>query len=247
MKNKFGFIILRHVESKKHDKLWKECYDCIRKYYKDNLIVILDDNSDYSIVTKKELKNTIVVDSEYKKRGELLPYLYFLKNSWFDTAVIVHDSVFLQKRIRRNLSHIDDVLFLWHFPNYHAENFIGQEKIIKTLRNNEDILDFHRKKQNWVGCFGVMTIIRKDFLIQVDKKYNLFGMVDVVQCRDDRMCLERVLGCLFSKEKKKEEKSMLGNVVQNENIIWGLDFDKYSLFLKNKKNPLSIIKVFSSR
>ena len=247
MKKKFGFIILRHVESKKHDKLWRECYDCIRKHYKHNLIVIIDDNSDYSIVSKKELKNTILVESKYKKRGELLPYLYFLKNHWFDTAVILHDSVFLQNRIRRNLSHIDDVLFLWHFPNNHAENFIGQENIIKTLDNKEEILDFHYKKKNWVGCFGVMTIIRKDFLNQVDKKYNLFGMVDVVQCRDDRMCLERVLGCLFSKEKKTEEKSLLGNVVQNENIIWGLDFDQYSLFLKNRKNPLSVIKVFSSR
>ena len=81
---------------------WKLCYDHIRKHYPNNPIMIIDDNSDSSFIsleTEKDLINTTIIQSEYPGRGELLPYLYFLKLKPFTKACIIHDSVFINKKI----------------------------------------------------------------------------------------------------------------------------------------------------
>ena len=74
-----GFIILRHVNSVETNEYWMYSYDCIRRFYKDNLIVIIDDASDDTFLTHKEMHNTFVLKSEFPKRGELLPYYYYAK------------------------------------------------------------------------------------------------------------------------------------------------------------------------
>ena len=76
-----GFIILRHVDSAKTNEYWQECYKCIRNVYPDTKIVIIDDDSNPEFVTNGvSLINTIIIESEFKKRGELLPYYYYLQN-----------------------------------------------------------------------------------------------------------------------------------------------------------------------
>ena len=40
-----GFIILRHVNSELTNKYWVNCYNCIRRHYPENKILIIDDNS----------------------------------------------------------------------------------------------------------------------------------------------------------------------------------------------------------
>jgi len=95
----FGFIILRYVNSEETNKYWIESYVCIRSLYPDSMIIIIDDNSNYIFITKIPLKNTRIIESEFKGAGELLPYIYFLKYRYFDTAVIIHDSVFIKKYI----------------------------------------------------------------------------------------------------------------------------------------------------
>lgn len=62
------------------DKYWLHCIDCIRRFYPEKKILIIDDNSNYDFVSKIELYNTTVIQSEYPKRGELLPYYYYLNN-----------------------------------------------------------------------------------------------------------------------------------------------------------------------
>lgn len=44
-REKVGFIILRHVTDEKINNYWNLCYRSIRKYYPENLIMIIDDNS----------------------------------------------------------------------------------------------------------------------------------------------------------------------------------------------------------
>ena len=54
------FVILRHVtkELDNSDDIWKVCYRSIRQYYKSNKIIIIDNNSDYSIIKNDiELEN----------------------------------------------------------------------------------------------------------------------------------------------------------------------------------------------
>ena len=58
-----GFIILRCVQNELTNKYWIYCYECIRKYYADNLILIIDDNSDYKYITNENLYNTTIINS----------------------------------------------------------------------------------------------------------------------------------------------------------------------------------------
>ena len=75
--SELGFIILRHVNSKLTNKYWIECYERIRKFYPENKIVIIDDNSNDTFLTQKSLYKTKIIKSDYSKRGELLPYYYY--------------------------------------------------------------------------------------------------------------------------------------------------------------------------
>ena len=56
MKNDtIGFIMLRNVINELTNKYWIHCYDCIRNFYPENQIVIIDDNSKQEYITEKEL------------------------------------------------------------------------------------------------------------------------------------------------------------------------------------------------
>ena len=71
-----GFIMLRHVNNELTNKYWIHCYDCIRKYYPENIILIIDDDSNYEFITIKQLYKTNIIKNSYPKRGELMPYYY---------------------------------------------------------------------------------------------------------------------------------------------------------------------------
>ena len=72
----------------------------IRSFYPFSKIIIIDDNSNYDFVKADvEYKNVEFIQSEYPGKGELLPYIYYARHKWFERAVIIHDSVFIHKRI----------------------------------------------------------------------------------------------------------------------------------------------------
>ena len=167
-----GFIILRHVKDEKTNQYWIHSYDCIRKYYPENTILIIDDNSNYEFITEKELYNTTVINSEYPCRGELLPYIYYLHYPFFDIAMILHDSVFLNAYI--NFEFIDfsveNYKILWDFD--HDWDQINDEINMLTTFEDEELLNFYRNKHLWRGCFGGMTIITYDFLKELNMQYD---------------------------------------------------------------------------
>ena len=110
-----GFIILRHVNSDLSDKYWKYNYDSIRKFYPENAIMIIDDNSNSRYLTTKVMTNTIVIQSEFHQRGELLPYLYYFQNPIADIVMILHDSMFITNYI--DFSKVDGYKSLWDFSH----------------------------------------------------------------------------------------------------------------------------------
>jgi hypothetical protein len=134
-----GFIILRYVNSELTNKYWIHCYDCIRKYYPENNIIIIDDNSDYNFITEEPLYNTTIIKSDYPKRGELLPYYYFLHNKLFDIAVIIHDSVFINDYIDFS---VDNYRFIWEFEHDY-DNVKEESRIIAMLDNISDNISYH--------------------------------------------------------------------------------------------------------
>ena len=112
----FGFIITRHVNSEKTNRYWNHNVKLLKTLYPLIKIVIIDDNSDHNFVKPEfSYKNVEVIHSEFPGRGELLPYYYFLKHKFFTNAVIIHDSVFLHKRINFERLNGINVMPLWFF------------------------------------------------------------------------------------------------------------------------------------
>ena len=229
-----GFIVLRHVNNELTNKYWIYSYECIRKYYPENEILIIDDDSDYNFITSINLYKTTVIKSEYPKRGELLPYYYYLKNKLFDIAVIIHDSVFINKYIDFN---VEKYKFIWEFGSDVAKQPKDEEVMLKIFDNSE-LLEFYRNKSLWNGCFGGMSIVKYEFLECVNSKYNISKLIPFVKSRYNRCSFERVIACLFQKESKGE--SLLGNIF--DYCDWDINFND-----KDNFNHLPLLKVWTGR
>ena len=201
-----GFIILRHVNNELTNKYWKHCYDCIRNYYPENLILIVDDNSNYEYITEETLYKTTIINGEYPGRGELLPYYYYLHNKLFESAVIIHDSVFINASLDMS---IDKYKFLWDFQ--HIWDQTEDEISMLNLFNDEELLNFYKNKNLWKGCFGSMSIIRHDYLVYINNKYDISKLLECVLTRYNRCSFERVIACLLQCNEKSNE-SLLGDI-----------------------------------
>lgn len=241
--NDFGFIILRHVNSKQTDYYWKESYKCIRKLYPNQKIIIIDDNSDYKLVSKFKTVNCEVVQSEYKARGELLPYFYYARNRWFSRAVIIHDSVFIKKKLP--IMKIKNYLPFWHFVHKHMKFHSREKEMLMQLKNNEKILGFHEKKHKWMGIFGAQVMIEHDYIKMIDEKHDLSRLIPLTKSRYDRMCIERVMACILHKNDDpayKEKQSWLGNHHRYARRYY------YPDYIHSKYNPkLPMVKIRTGR
>lgn len=238
--NEYGFIIIRHINSSLTNEYWKECYTCIRKFYPDNKIIIIDDNSDTTFVNSENfiMSNTQIINSEYPGRAELLPYIYYLKNKWFNKAIIIHDSIFIQQYIDFST---EKYKFLWYFEHDGWAQPQDEEDLIKSLNNHEELLNFHKKRELWKGCFGVMSVISYDFLKSLDEKYNFTNLLNKVKTRYNRCSFERVYASMCQLNHKYYNFHIFGNILKYCN--WGINFLQY----KKEKIDLPIIKVWSSR
>jgi hypothetical protein len=245
----FGFIITRHVNNEKTNQYWNHNIKLIRSHYPNCLIVIIDDNSNINYVKADfNYKNIIVVQSEYAGRGELLPYIYYLKNKWFDNAVIIHDSVFFHKTYNFERLNVK-VLPLWFFHNNDSEidNIL---KITNVLTNNRVIQNkiINWNKNDWVSCFGSQSYINHDFLMYINNKYTITNLINVIQNRSDRCALERIFGVIFNVE-TKSKKTMFGYINESHQHakLCLYSFDEYINSFKKGKIQTHVIKVWTGR
>ena len=252
----FGFIITRHVTSENTNKYWNHSVKLLRTFYPYIKIVIIDDNSNQDFLKAEfDYKNIEIIQSEFHGSGELLPYYYYIKNKFFENAVIIHDSVFFHKRINFESLNGINVMPLWFF-NSAEENIGNSIKISKMLKNsysieqklsiNDNIIRMPQLK--WYGCFGVQTYINHNFLLRIEEKYNISNLVKVVKTRPDRCCLERIFGCIFYTENPKilHKKAIFGNISKHHK--WGqYSFHEYILNLKKGTIPNYVVKVWTGR
>jgi len=232
-----GFIILRHVNSEITNTYWIKCYNCIRKYYPENKIMIIDDNSNQLFLTNINLYKTTVINSKYPGRGELLPYYYYLKNKLFDKAVIIHDSVFINKYIDFN---VDDYKMLWSFKHKYNNGFSGLVSQILSIFNDTELNNHYNNKKLWNGCFGAMCVITYDYLSLINNKYNLDKLLKYITNRKMRMCFERIIGCLL--QINNPYKSLLGHI--HNYCPWNIKIYNIN---QEKIQKLPLIKVWSGR
>jgi len=235
--NSIGFIILRHVNSAQTDQLWKLSYESIRKFYPDNKIVIIDDSSDYSFVDldfQDHLANTIILNSEFKGRGEILPYYYYLQYAWFDIAVIIHDSVFINSFID---FYTENSIVLWDmlhdFNDYDLET-----KLISNYLKSNELLEQYSDLSRWSGCFGAMSVINYNYWFKTNQQFSISNLIPGIKCRKDRMAWERILGCILNFDFKKHP--LFGDI--HSYGIYGLIFQDI-----NRSSHLPIIKCWNGR
>ena len=176
----------------------------------------------------------MVINNEYPKRGELMPYIYYLKHKVFDTAVILHDSVFINKYIDFN---VGTYKFLWEFDSNQMPQIEDETKLLSVFKDS-NLEEFYRKRNGWVGCFGGMSIITHDYLSLVNKKYNLHKLIDKINSRYNRKSFERVIAVLLQKERPKQ--SLLGNI--HKYCKWGIRYEELHM-----AKHFPIIKIWSGR
>lgn len=256
----FGFIITRHVNSETTNHYWNQSVKLIRTSYPEHQIIIIDDNSDYQFIkSHHEYHNVTVIQSEYPKRGELLPYIYFLQYKWFENAVIVHDSVFIHKRIPFELIDVP-VLPLWHHPA-DRENLPNLFRVLNSLNNNSILrqkmihddnttLTAFNDNSKYNICFGCQSYINLHFLERIDKKYNLINLINVIHCRTDRCTLERVMGLIFNEEctqlRNSRHKSLFGNITMHHKSF-RYTFNEYMNDFNKGKVQHAMVKVWTGR
>jgi hypothetical protein len=254
----YGFIITRHVNSEKTNKYWNQTVKLIRTFYPLRKIVVIDDNSNQHFVKADfEYSNLTIIQSEYPGRGELLPYIYYLRYKWFPNAVIMHDSLFIHRRISFEKFSVP-VMPLWHHI-YDKENVHNIMRLASTLKNNrvlfkkinkkdELVLNLNISNDNFYLCFGGQCYIKLGFLELLENKYHISNLVHAVRNRIDRCSLERILGLLFYQEypKLRGIKSLFGDIMRQPRAF-SYTFDDYCNDLKRKKVKNPFVKVWTGR
>jgi hypothetical protein len=253
----YGFILTRHVNSALSNRYWNQSVKLIRTFYPMRQIVIIDDNSNQQFVRADfEYKNLTIIQSEFPQRGELLPYIYYLKYKWFPNAVIIHDSVFIHKRIPFEKISMP-VLPLWHH-DYDKENLVNLNRIAYSLKNNGLLIQKlngdvpvlnNFDNSNFILCFGCQCFIKLNFLEMLENKYQLSNLVNVVHNRTDRCALERIMGLLFCIENPKllNKHSLFGNIFSSQHRSFNYDYESYKKDLINKRISNLFVKVWTGR
>jgi hypothetical protein len=234
-----GFIIVRHVTSKQTDYYWKEAYTCIRKWY-DHPILIVDDGSNEAFLNDNmNLVNCeIVYDTEWKGCGEILGYYYFHTKKPFETAVILHDSVFIQQPISFALGDAP-MRLLWTIPyQYDRELESYYCEMCKDMPIYQEFTHVYGKKA-YRGCFGVMSVIQWDFL-ELLVEDGLFMTMKHIKGRDARSALERIIG-IMAFRRDPTIQSMFGDIYSYTK--WGGTFLEYL----SKGSSLDVVKVWTGR
>ena len=237
----WGFIILRCIRQKGHNLLFKECYDCIRRFY-DNKIVIIDDNSDQTLVDSIELKNAVVVNSEFPGRGEILPYYYFYHMRPFDKAVILHDSMFIKAKI--DFGSVKDMKYIWYFDDHQWDEVETEIKLVQNLTYVPGLIEKYVSR-SWYGCFGAAAVISYGCVKQLHDKYNLFALLPLITTRKDRMAFERIIGLLsrFENVVPVGPDCSISGRIHDFPCAFQLNFETY----KRVPPSCSMVKVWSGR
>lgn len=250
MDNEISFFIVRCITNISNAPYWRISYDRIRHYYPESKIFIVDDHSKINTYGRdqksiwEELPNCEYIRSEYPKRGEILGYYYFHQRKPSQKAIILHDSVFINSKLEFEQKK-EKCTFLWTFHPNTCLDTKSKQMIINTLRKFNDkslLVTFNRK--SWRGCFGIMSIIDYDFLDFLDKKYKLFSvLLQVIQNRFHRQCLERIFGCLCYHHYKGMN-PLLGDIKRY--CKWDTKFHQTMIPIQNNYQ-LPMIKVWTGR
>ena len=242
-----GFIVTRCVRDERHNHLYKECYDAIRKFHPDLKIVIIDDNSNKQILKEHNMKNVEIIQSDYPARGEYLPYWYLLHRKMFKKAIIIQDSMILNTRVE--YEKVNDYKFLYEFTS----DRVNSDEVNILIDNSKKPKKLHAlyNSNNWVGCFGATMVITSEFLEKVEDTIGITRWVPLIDSRSMRMGLERciALACIYTKGSNTDH-SLFGSLYDTQIINDPELSTKHTIeiYLADKTRIKdSIIKIWNGR
>lgn len=235
MEKNFGFIIPSYCENELHLLQLNRCLSSIRKFHKDEKIIVIND---YSIVNINEITdkfdNVEVVISPVKGAGDMMTYKVLRDGKYFDIACIIQDSMTIERKIDR-LDTIDGISYLWYFTNHrvhwhtimeHQDEF-NIKNNIKThddlnlfFINNIDNKDGFKKyanniyhqKNKWCGCFGCLSIVEYDFINKLDEETGVINLLSKMDNNRLRRSAESIfaIACQYVLGDKVFEKAYDG-------------------------------------
>ncbi|KAK3235926.1 hypothetical protein CYMTET_53903 [Cymbomonas tetramitiformis] len=181
------FIILRHMSAFRHRALWRTSYAHLRYLYPHNRIIILDDHSTVQDGCSDGIE---IIQSEFKGRGEVLPYYYFHKLKLGESMLYIFDSIFVQKALDLSQPQVMwTAKHEWDSPS-HLNLFTGMKNpaALKSL-----------KLEEWDVAFGAMSFVTWDMVHDLDERFSFFdALLPRVHNRPTRMDFERVWGRAMS-------------------------------------------------
>ena len=244
-----SFIILRHVANEKQNVYWNICYKCIRAFYKEVPIYIIDDHSTFkpTFLGHGAMTNTRIIDSELPpNRGELLPYYYFCKRRFSKNTVILHDTVFVNAPIGQDYLRTRSYHFLWSARTKWDNVWCGRRPlgILSKMHNSQHLQHRYIHKRGWSVCFGAMAILNLDYVTEVFADNNYFNvLVSEIRSRSDRMCFERIIALLLTQAGQTE--SINGDIHSDQR--WGQTLSDVTQHMRKSPKPKRMYKVWVGR
>jgi hypothetical protein len=258
MDNDLIFVVIRHVSKSMENcnEVWKECIKSIRTYYK-NKIIIIDNNSDLDVLTNDFIvENCDIINNPHYETRLFSPY-YFLLNYDFNKAVILHDGCIFQKYV--NFFDFEKVKYIWHFNTKIYDDIYLIEQQLNYLTNNSVLYNTFRNKQ-FIGCMGCCLAIDKSFLMEMETKFKISNLNNVINNQEKAIAFERTISILCF--------TLYPNLINNlsyegeiKDMVWGYIYKhfinkqtifeitdcqnntKYNIDITDK----SIIKIFGAR
>ena len=104
-------------------------------------------------------------------------------------------------------------------------------------------------KNSWYSCTGVMCYINHDYLNEINNKYSITNLIEMVLNRSDRCALERIFAVIFSFE-STNKCSLFGNINSHpdkriSNCTYR--FDDYIELFSKRKTLSPVVKIWTGR
>jgi hypothetical protein len=150
--------------------LVEECVSSIKKYHPEDMIVVVDSDSEDKSYFKR-LPDTVVVEDIANKNYEAGAFWYVTEKYISDYYILLQDSMILKKNIDEYINGSKFKNFINFYENENTQTMIysGVSKETYLSRIDEMIGDFkypEYQNENFTGVFGCNMIVSRELVME---------------------------------------------------------------------------------